>query len=117
MKIVTKEQQKRWNKTWYEKNKEKRRKYNDEQKERTKKFILEYKSSHPCKCGEDDPACLVFHHCNPKQKEETINVAARLGWSIGRLTKEIEKCEVMCANCHMKLHFGDRNSIGRVPAF
>ena len=52
-------------------------------------------------CGERDPRCLDFHHRNPSEK--TVGIAwGRAG--LDTLLKEIEKCDVLCANCHRKLH-------------
>lgn len=68
-----------------------------------RKAISDYKASHGCSCGEDHPACLDFHHMD-SDKEVNVSDAIRCGWSINRLMKEIQKCIVMCANCHRKLH-------------
>ena len=57
------------------------------------------------KCNENDPACLEFHHDKPN-KEFSVGVAAgrRVAWH--KIKKEIEKCVVLCSNCHKKLHAG-----------
>lgn len=55
-------------------------------------------------CGEDHPGILEFHHVDPTAKEFTIGS----GWrnaSRNRILEEINKCIVLCANCHRKLHF------------
>jgi transcription elongation factor Elf1 len=70
-----------------------------------KQWIENYKKSHPCAhCGEARPPVLQFHHLNPKEKDINIAMAARHGWSMVRLEKEIAKCVVLCANCHMIEH-------------
>jgi hypothetical protein len=59
-------------------------------------------------CGERHPACLEFHHINPKIKENTIAQIVRHGLKesiIENLTKEINKCMPVCSNCHSKIHF------------
>ncbi len=58
------------------------------------------------RCGEDDPACLDFHHRDPNEKDEALGRASTHGWSKARILKEISKCVVLCANCHRKLHAG-----------
>lgn len=64
--------------------------------------VLEYLIAHPCvDCSEGDPVVLTFDHV----KGEKINgiaemVNARKPWSI--IEAEIEKCEVRCANCHVR---------------
>lgn len=55
-------------------------------------------------CPEDDVCCLDFHHLVSEEKENCI---ARLtAHSIETIQKEIEKCVVICSNCHRKLHAG-----------
>ena len=76
---------------------EKRRKENLE-------LVQNYKSSIGCcKCGEKDYICLDFHHIT-NDKELTIGDGGTRGWSIKRIFSEIDKCIVMCSNCHRKLH-------------
>lgn len=56
-----------------------------------------------CKnCGHKDTDVLTFHHKNPETKQFTLCSHWQKPWSI--LLKEIKKCELLCANCHMKLH-------------
>lgn len=68
--------------------------------------INDYKSRHSCKyCPENDPCCLDLHHRESARKEYTIsNQLANLSWLT--LEKEIQKCDVVCSNCHRKLHAG-----------
>jgi hypothetical protein len=54
-------------------------------------------------CNERDGRCLDFHHVSGK-KEITISVAAQHGWNKDRITEELTKCIVLCANCHRKVH-------------
>lgn len=59
-----------------------------------------------CKtCGENHPACLEFHHLDPENKDNDIAYMVNTGYSIARILREIEKCVVLCSNCHRKLHF------------
>jgi len=57
-----------------------------------------------CKnCDENMVACLDWHHLND-DKDDTV---ADLIWndrSVERIEAEMEKCIVLCANCHRKLH-------------
>lgn len=55
------------------------------------------------RCGESDPACLDFHHRDPLTKVAHVSTM----WnSYGRaaIVEEIKKCDVICSNCHRKLH-------------
>lgn len=58
-------------------------------------------------CEENHPAVLEFHHEDPKKKEGSISKLA-LEWADERLRKELDKCTVLCANCHRKLHYSMR---------
>ena len=71
-----------------------------------RKWFDEYKSQLRCeRCLETHPACLEFHHREPKKKEIVVSKALDWGWSIERILTEIAKCDVVCANCHRKLHW------------
>lgn len=61
-------------------------------------------------CGQDHPACLVFHHLEPATKELGVADAVRRGWGRDRILAEMAKCTVLCANCHLKLHAEARDA-------
>ena len=79
--------------------------------ERNREFLKNYRETHPCEdCGESHIACLDFHHRDPKEKEIEVSIMVRKGMSLDRIMKEIEKCMVLCRNCHAKLHYQERNT-------
>ena len=58
-------------------------------------------------CDEVHPAALQFHHRDPSQKQFAINAKTlsspnKIPWSTMR--EELEKCDLLCANCHSKHH-------------
>lgn len=55
-------------------------------------------------CGETHPACLDFHHRNPKEKKFQLTASQMGNRSWKTIEAEIAKCEVLCSNCHRKLH-------------
>jgi len=57
------------------------------------------------RCEEDDPACLDFHHVDGDDKEMAVGKMITYGYGKDRLREEIEKCAVLCANCHRKEHY------------
>ena len=71
---------------------------------RIKKVLSLLGREYKCEtCGYDkNYAVLCFHHKNPKEKKFSISST----WihNINKLTKEIAKCSVLCANCHTELH-------------
>lgn len=88
----------RKNKTYYL---EKAHKRNKKIIDENQKFLLEYLASHPCvDCGEKDPIVLEFDHV--KNKFENVSEMLKLKYSMKRLSEEINKCEVRCANCHRR---------------
>ena len=56
------------------------------------------------KCGEKRPYVLDFHHRNGDEKVETINHMIKSA-SAQTLQRELEKCDVLCANCHREFHY------------
>ena len=101
------------------------RKYFDENKDlfRTRSKIyrkdrLEYinslKSGGCVCCGETDVDCLDFHHINPKLKE--FEIASATDFSKDKIKAEADKCVVLCANCHRKLHKKYNNNLEELLA-
>lgn len=78
---------------------------NKKTRNKNKKLIWNIKLNSKCiKCGENHPAVLDFHHRNKENKLFEIST----GWKkSGRLKilEEIKKCDILCANCHRKLHY------------
>ena len=74
---------------------------------RNRRFSDAHKLKNPCSCGETEPCCLSFHHKNG-DKSGNISDMVNKGYGIKRLQKEIEKCAVLCLNCHAKLHNKER---------
>lgn len=98
-------QQRKYQANWYAKNKETQRKKVHSRKFAIKQWFVDYKSKLKCKnCDESDPVCLDFHHRNPTTKIIHISRIYWRGWSIEKIKEEIEKCDILCANCHRKLH-------------
>ncbi len=54
-------------------------------------------------CGESHWSCLQFHHRNPEKKLDSITYLAQAS-HIKVLIAEMAKCNILCANCHFKLH-------------
>jgi hypothetical protein len=66
-----------------------------------KKRLVEFLSKHPCvDCGETDVRVLEFDHMVQADKKSNVSDMLRAGCSWKSILKEIEKCEVVCANHH-----------------
>jgi hypothetical protein len=71
-----------------------------------REWLKDIKSELKCqKCGEDHPACIEFHHRDPSKKDMDLATVAGRGICKERILKEIEKCDILCSNCHRKYHF------------
>lgn len=65
----------------------------------------EFKKTLKCsRCPENHPACLDFHHLDPNEKEFNL-ASAFVSHGVKKTMKELEKCIVLCSNCHRKLHY------------
>lgn len=69
-------------------------------RDRNQSQLREYLSARVCAdCGCSDWRVLEFDHRDPEEK--VFNVANMMrAWSWKNILREIEKCEVVCANCH-----------------
>lgn len=74
-------------------------------KQQAKQFIAEYKDNDCCvHCGESATCCLEFHHRDPTKKDFVLSLAGNNGFALSTIQREIEKCDLVCANCHRKIH-------------
>lgn len=75
-------------------------------KKRNLKMVREYKAAKGCqRCGFSDHRALECHHRDPEEKEFSLAAGVQRGLSVARLQDEMEKCEVLCANCHAIEHY------------
>lgn len=79
-------------------------------REQTRIFITEYKIGKPCMdCKKIYPHYVMdFDHLPQFKKEIEIGQRGRQ-FSIERLLKEFEKCELVCANCHRERTWKRKN--------
>ncbi len=110
--IKRREYMREYQKNWYKKNRQKViAKSNNDLKEIKRWFAEEIIAKSSCKnCGFNHPGALDFHHRNPSEKEGVITEMVANKRSKKAILKEIEKCDVLCANCHRILHWNERNS-------
>ena len=45
---------------------------------------------------------LEFHHSNPEEKD--FGISRTLTRSMDSLRKEVDKCILVCSNCHAEIH-------------
>jgi hypothetical protein len=74
-------------------------------KKRNYEFISEIKKGGCSECGYDKhPSALQFHHVDPSTKSDTVGFLTHKPASLDRLKEEIDKCILLCANCHAEHH-------------
>lgn len=103
---------------WYHSNPIHRIEYrikNRNLRESIKKELEEYKRGLSCEmCGESHIACFDFHHEGGDKNLNVSRMASQL-WSVNKIMEELEKCRVLCANCHRKLHYEENEKKKQSP--
>lgn len=73
-------------------------------RQKIKLKAIEYKGGKCEKCGYDKcDWAFEFHHTDPKEKDFGISNYSTISWD--RIKAELEKCIMVCANCHRELHY------------
>ncbi len=97
--------QKKYTAEWYKKNKKsviKRSKESNKlNSKRNQDFVRQIKESNPCKdCGVKYPHYIMdFDHLTNDKMYEVGNMTSH-AFSIETIQKEIDKCDLLCSNCH-----------------
>jgi len=74
-------------------------------------YLNEFKKTLNCGvCGEDRWWVLDFHHRDSTKKEKSISRMIRED-SIEKVLIEIEKCDVLCSNCHRDFHYWEKKEV------
>jgi hypothetical protein len=74
----------------------------------SKKIFLDIKGCQCEMCGYNKcPSGLVFHHLDPSQKEFRM-AEIRYLKDIDTIINELNKCQLLCQNCHQEIHI-DKN--------
>ena len=84
------------------KNKKKQQEWQNKRTQYNRALVRRYKLWRGCdKCGyKTCSEALEFHH----QRDKIRRVGQMLTCSKDRIKKEIDKCSLLCANCHRELH-------------
>lgn len=74
-----------------------------ERQQALKRKAVEYLGGKCIQCGYSKYiGALQFHHRNPDEKEFTI-AHCKL-YSFDKIKSELDKCDLLCANCHAEIH-------------
>lgn len=77
---------------------------------RLKEKAVEYKGGKCEFCGYNKCIdALEFHHKNPEEKDFGISSGETKSWE--KIKNELDKCLMLCANCHREIHSNDNKKI------
>ena len=90
---------------WYTRNRKrqiaKARIRRDHHAAQLRSWVRAYLSDHPCiDCGETNVDLLDFDHLRDKRANVSTLTHVAVSWDL--VKREIQKCEVRCANCHRR---------------
>ena len=77
------------------------------QAENTKYIWQSKESGVCCMCGEQRTEVLQYHHRDPSDKYFLLSRPRSR--PLETIKEEIAKCDLMCANCHISLHYWERH--------
>lgn len=92
-------------KKWYSENRDKRQEEANKRNQNKKQKAVDYFGGKCFDCDLSFPNCVFqFHHLDPSQKE--VNPSYAMAGSESKMWTELEKCVMLCANCHLIRHHG-----------
>jgi hypothetical protein len=72
-------------------------------RELTREKMLQFLQGKCCKtCQENDPVVLDFDHRDAAIKTANVSEMVGTGLSWNKILAEIEKCDILCSNCHRR---------------
>lgn len=70
---------------------------------RIKKKAIDYKGGSCSACGYNKYyGALEFHHVDPSEKDVNWTKLRLRSWD--KITQELDKCVLLCSNCHREEH-------------
>ncbi len=100
------ERKKRTNVAWQKNNRDKVNGYRNKRFLAVKQKAVERLGNKCMECEQTYPTCVYdFHHKDPKEKKYTVSKMLLNKWE--DVVKELDKCILLCANCHRVIHHGE----------
>lgn len=103
---ICNECQREYKNRWYHKHSENKEKFriqsNITRKKLRQKMIDFLKDKSCIDCGEKDFVTFEFDHREVEKKQSTISKMVNDCYSWDKISQEINKCDIRCANCHRK---------------
>ena len=82
----------------------KRKYFVDQRRKKLKQMAIAYKGGACQRCGYAAcEAALTFHHTEPARKDLSLS-GEGMTRSWQRVRAELDKCILLCANCHAEIH-------------
>lgn len=95
------------NRLWRQANKERIRNQAHQQLAARKAKCVELAGGACQRCGYDEfNTGLSFHHVEPNEKDSTPTAIIK-GGKFVEIERELDKCVLLCRNCHQALHGGE----------
>ena len=99
-----------YGKGWYQGHKQEVMEHRKQRQTKIHNWFRRYKSILQCvDCGVAHPALLQFHHRDKSTKSFAISKIMSRAASIKQIITEIEKCDVVCVNCHANRHWREKH--------
>ena len=87
----------------YKRNVEKKKIYKKNLYDKVSNYLNDYKLSKGCReCGyKKSPYALEFHHRDRRLKIKNVSNFRKSSWTqLDNIVKEVQKCDILCSNCH-----------------
>tara|TARA_R110002020_G_scaffold301877_1_gene517289 strand:+ start:60 stop:425 length:366 start_codon:yes stop_codon:yes gene_type:complete len=101
--------QKQYSSKWYSRNAEKQKAKSRQRKRELRKWYDDIKSKTFCvSCGisgKENTWMMEFHHRDENTKDKSLSYMISNGYGKESCLEEMKKCDILCANCHRKLHY------------
>ena len=76
---------------------------------KSKEMMKELKLNGCSICGYNKcNSALAFHHVEQKEKKYWLNITFITGYSNNLIIEELDKCILLCENCHREVHENER---------
>ncbi len=83
----------------------------DKRRKQLKQMAVVHKGGMCQVCGySKDISALAFHHLEPEHKDFSFSDKG-LTRSWDAIIRELEKCQLVCLNCHAEIHARQRSSV------
>lgn len=106
---IRKQKNREYSKRYYEKNKKKVQEATNKVRRKGREEFRAFEARLSCiQCGENHPATLDFHHHTPNPNNVKISTLLANGQFSLAVEEIMNKCVVLCSNCHRKHHAAER---------